>query len=100
MSFLEPLLSSVGKPGAGAASGLGHLIGADPSRISRIAGGIGNAANGIAAAGGASPGYAAPQQTAPPEIANHMQLLDPATLQAVLQHFRPAARGQNQMEQY
>jgi hypothetical protein len=95
MSFLEPLLASAGPAlsaagaaGGGAnaaASGLGHLIGVDPSRISSIAGTIGKGMNGIAAGGGASPGYADPGL---PDVNNHMQLLDPAILQAIIQHFQ------------
>jgi hypothetical protein len=68
----------------GAATGLGHLLGVDPSRISSIAGGVGKAANQIATAGGAQGGYAAPEM---PAINNHMQMLDPAVLRALIAHF-------------
>lgn len=67
-----------------AATGLGHVIGADPTRISSIASNIGQGMNGIAAAGGASPGYSAPEA---PSVDNHMQLLDPGTIQQLIQQF-------------
>lgn len=85
MSFLKPLAggaASALQPNS-AASGLGHLIGVDPSRISQIAQGVGTAADGIADAGGATPGYAAPQQP----VNNYMQMLDPNVLQAIYAKF-------------
>lgn len=79
---------------AGASGALGNLVGADPSRISSIAGRIGTGMNGIAAAGGAAPGYTAPGHApgAPAAggaapVDNHMQLLDPDTLQQIIQQF-------------
>lgn len=85
MSFLTPASGA-----NGAATGLGRLLDVDPSRISRIAGGIGNVANGIANAGGAMPGYAAPQP-----VNNYMQLLDPNVLRAIYAKFGggPTAPG-------
>lgn len=88
MSFLQ------GMGGAGAAmgqansaaTGLGHLFDADPSRISMIADRIGKASNGIAAAGGAENGYdgsAAPQN-------NYLQTLDPTVMRALIAKFGPA----------
>ena len=71
-------------PPNAAASGLGRLIGADPARISSIAGNIGRGMNQIASAGGAQEGYAAPEL---PAVNNHMQLLDPKVLQALVQYF-------------
>lgn len=90
MSFLSGGAGALGGLGAAAptagAMGLGKLLGADPSRIGQIAGGIGKAANGIATAGGATPGYDAPQlQPTGPD--NHMQLLDNAVLQRLIQQF-------------
>lgn len=84
-------------PANAAATGLGRLIGADPARISSIARSVGGGMNQIAAAGGAQEGYAAPEL---PAVNNHMQLMDPKILQALVQYFRPSARGQNQMEQF
>lgn len=90
MSFLGPLMGGAGAAGAAsaaapaAATGLGHLIGADPSRISQIAGQIGGGMNRIAAAGGAAPGYEAPQA---PAVNNHMQLLDPEVLHSLIRQF-------------
>lgn len=91
MSFL--------KPGAGAAAsgfqpnsistGFGHMIGADPSRVSMIADRIGKAANGIAAGGGATAGYDG--SAAAPVIDNHLQMLDPEVLRSIIARFRPAA---------
>ena len=93
MSFLNNM------GGAGAAlggfqpnavsSGLGHMIGADPSRVSMIADRIGKAANGIAAGGGASAGYDG--SAAAPQIDNHLQMLDPEVLRSIIARFRPAA---------
>jgi hypothetical protein len=85
MSFLN----SIGGGGNAAASGLGQMVGADPSRISQIAGQIGRGMNGIAQAGGAAPGYAA-DPSAPPAAApvdNHLQLLDPNIIQQLIQKF-------------
>jgi len=94
MSFLAPLLSSIGPAAAGAAAaapaanaaatGLGKLIGTDPSRIASLAHSIGGGMNQIAAAGGAQGGY---QDPGLPPVQNHLQLLDPAVLQALIQHF-------------
>ena len=94
MSFLKPVAGA-----AGAApqtfdpnpisTGFGHMIGADPSRVAMIANRIGTAANGIAAGGGAPAGY---DGSAAP-INNHLQMLDPNVLQAILAKFRPAAPG-------
>lgn len=90
MSFLN----SLGGANA-AASGLGQMVGADPSRISQIAGQIGRGMNGIAAAGGAAPGYATDPSTQPSAapVDNHMQLLDPNIIQQLIQRFggRPQA---------
>jgi hypothetical protein len=73
-----------------AATGLGHLIDVDPARIASIAGDIGKAANPIAAAGGATPAYqAAP--SAP--VQNHLQLLDPAVIRAILQQMGGGTSG-------
>lgn len=69
----------------GMAKGLGNLIGADPSRVADIAGSIGKGMNGIAAAGGAQGGYQGVPEL--PAVNNHMQLLDPKVLQALIQHF-------------
>lgn len=87
MSFLSGLGGAAGAAAAptAAASGLGRIIGADPSRIGTIAGQIGRGMNGIAAAGGATPGYEAPAAAEPP--VNHMQLLDNAVLQRLVQQF-------------
>lgn len=76
MSFLTPAAGA-----SGAATGLGHLLGADPSRISSIASSIGTGMNGIAAAGGATPGYAG-QQPAQPN--NFMQLSNPEWLRTIM----------------
>jgi hypothetical protein len=90
MSFLQGAgagggLAALAAP-TGAATGLGKLLGADPSRIGDIAGGIGKVANGVASAGGATPAYADPglQSMAPD---NHMQLLDNAVLQRLISQF-------------
>lgn len=104
MSFLKPA-AGAGLPLNGAATGfqpndaaagLGRMIDVDPSRISRIANGIGNAANGIAAAGGAPAGYNAatgPMGSLPPQISqmlqNHLQMLNPEILQRILARFQP-----------
>lgn len=95
MSFLKPDAAALSAAGAsGAANGLGRLIDVDPSRIDRIAGGIGKAANGIAAAGGATPGYV-PQQAPQQPVNNYMQLLDPNVLRAIYAKFGggPVAPG-------
>jgi hypothetical protein len=93
MSFLNGRGGALADGGNAAASGLGHMLNTDPSRISQIAGQIGRGMNGIAAAGGATPGYAAPE-AAP---ANHMQLLDDAVLQKIVQQF---GGGMPQQRQY
>lgn len=97
MPMISPLgaLLGLGKSGGGKseepapnpmATGLGKLIGADGSRVSEIAGRIGGGMNQIASAGGAAPGYAAPQ--APQELPNnHLQMLDPNVLRALIQRF-------------
>lgn len=86
MSFLNSIGGAAGAAGGAnsAASGLGHMLGADPSRVSDIAGRIGRGMNGIAAAGGAEPGY---QAEAPTPPANHIQLLDDAVLQRLVAQF-------------
>lgn len=105
MSFLTPLLGSIGGAGAAAgaggaaasalgstsaARGLGHVIGVDPGRISSIADRIGKGANIAAAGGGADAGYAAPELSAPDVApANHLQMLDPGVLQSIIARFRP-----------
>lgn len=101
MSFLNNLGGAAGAAGAanGAASGLGKLIDVNPQRISSIADRIGTGMNGIAAAGGAAAGYGTPQQPAAPQQApgvdNHLQMLDPAVLQSIIQQFgpKPATQG-------
>lgn len=90
MSFLKQQPAAVGAPNS-AATGLGHLFGADPSRISSIANSVGTAANGIADAGGATAGYQAPQQPN-----NYMQLLDPAVLHAIYAKFGGGIPAQRQ----
>lgn len=91
MSFLKPMGGAAGAmPQANAAAtGLGHLFGADPSRISEIAGRIGKGMNAVATAGGATPGYQA--EAAP--VDNHLQLLDPAMLQRIIQQFGGRPQG-------
>lgn len=88
MSFLNGLGGAAGAAAAptAAASGLGKLLHADPTRIGNIASRVGTGMNQIAAAGGATPGYAgaAPEAAAP---ANHMQLLDNAVLQKLIAQF-------------
>ncbi len=79
-----PVAAPVAPPPNAAASGLGKLIGADPARISSIATSLGRGANQIAEAGGAQGGYTAPEL---PAVNNHMQLLDPKILQALVRHF-------------
>lgn len=85
MSFLSGLgglgaAASAAAPNI-AAQGLGHLIGVDPSRVASLASSIGKGMNQVAAAGGA--GSEAP----PLAPQNHLQLLDPAVLQALIQRF-------------
>ncbi len=111
MSFLSGLGGLGGQIGAGlsatglggaagaaagpanwAASGLGKLIGVDPAKISSIANSIGGGMNQIAQGGGAAPSYAAPELPAP-AVNNHMQLLDPRILQALVQHFSGGGQG-------
>jgi hypothetical protein len=114
MSFLKPLAQSglFGIGGMAAAGGglkslapLGGLTGmalahdfghdspsggsAGPSRLDKV----GAALNGIATQGGAEAGYhAAPtgagQLQGAPEVNNHLQMLDPDTLDRLMQHFR------------
>jgi len=96
MSDLGALSALFGKGGGGgeaaapqanaAATGLGKLIGVDPGRISSIADSIGKGMNQIAQGGGAQGGYAAPQLPDAP-VQNHLQLLDPAVIQALIQRF-------------
>lgn len=89
MSFLKPAADAT----AGAnpmATGLGRLIGADPSRVSTIADRIGTGMNMIAAGGGATAGY---DGSAAPQPNNYLQLLDPSVLQALVARFRPASTG-------
>jgi hypothetical protein len=70
------------------ATGLGRLFGTDGSRVSEIAGRIGGGMNQIASAGGAAPGYAAPQAPQGQELPNnHLQMLDPNVLRALIQRF-------------
>lgn len=88
MSFLNS--AGAGAAAAnGASTGLGHMLGVDPSRISSIANSIGTGMNGIAAAGGAPQAYggqAGPQQP----VNNYMQMMDPTVLKAILAKFGPA----------
>lgn len=72
-------------PANAAASGLGRMIGVDPSRISSIADSVGKGMNMIAAGGGAQGGYAPAPEL--PAVNNHMQLMDPKILQALVAHF-------------
>lgn len=69
-----------------AATGLGKLLGVDPGRISSIADSVGKGMNQIAQGGGAAGGYAAPQLPDAP-VQNHLQLLDPTVIQALIQRF-------------
>ena len=95
MSFLKDiggsgLLGLGGMAAAGpnsAATGLGHLIGTEPSRIASIADSIGKVSNGIATAGGATAGYDAPA----PQLSNYMQMMDPRVLKAITDHFGAGA---------
>lgn len=82
---LKPVAAAVPQANA-AATGLGKLIGVDGAKISSIADSIGKGMNQIAAAGGAGQGYAAPELPSAP-VQNHMQLLDPAIIRALLQQF-------------
>lgn len=85
------------------AAGLGHMIGAEPSRVSQVADRIGNGMNMIAAAGGAQPGYVKPvrsvmpaQPVGAPEGAapdNHLQMLDTEVLRNLIARFRPSSTG-------
>lgn len=109
MSFLKPGAGAQAAPSVAPATlpapsnpmanGLGHLFGTDEARVSRIADRIGNGMNMIAAGGGAQPGYARPAGYAQPEAApqgevtNHLQLLDPDVLKALVARFRPSATG-------
>lgn len=99
MSFLAPLMASAAPAAAAtaatvapnaAATGLGKLIGADPTRIASIAHNIGGGMNQIAAAGGGQGAY---QDPGLPPVQNHLQLLDPAVLQALIQHFGGGGGG-------
>ncbi len=120
MSFLKGLIPGMGggtEAAAGAApalanpmaNGLGSVLGTSGSNVSSIADRIGMGANQIAQAGGAEAGYAPPPVgmakhpstgDMPADPNNHLQLLDPAVLHALVQKFSSPARGQNQMEQY
>lgn len=91
MSFLKPAPDATAAANP-MASGLGHLFNTDPSRVSAIADRIGRGMNLIAAGGGAQPGYAPPEPSQD-VTANHLQLLDPSVLQALVQRFRPASTG-------
>jgi len=73
------------------AGGLARLLGTDGSRVSSITDRIGMGMNQVASAGGAHPGYAARQQ-----LPNHLQMLNPEALQAIIQRFRPTAGVQYQ----
>lgn len=130
MSFLTNLMGgaggAAGSLGGGAAAGvagamgggnpmangLGQMFGSSGSHVSDIANRIGMGSNQVAAAGGAQPGYQPPPSyqppadksvttgTMPPDPNNHLQLLDPQVLHALIQKFSNPTRGQNQMEQF
>jgi hypothetical protein len=85
MSFLKPGAGATAQTFNPVSTGFGHMIGADPSRVSMIADRIGKAANGIAAGGGATAGYDGSAAL----INNHLQMLDPDTLQRIIAQFRP-----------
>lgn len=95
MSFLN----NIGGAGAAAggfqpsaiSSGFGHMIGADPSRVSMIADRIGKAANGIATSTGVSADYNGSARA--PQIDNHLQMLDPNILQSIIARFQPTTQG-------
>lgn len=82
------------------AAGLGKLIGSGAPQVQNVADRIGMGANQIAAAGGAQPGYAPPPAAMQGDPNNHLQLLDPQVLHALIQKFSNPTRGQNQMEQF
>lgn len=96
MSFLRDIggsgllglggMAAAGGPNS-AATGLGHLIGTEPSRVSSIANAVGKISNGLAEAGGATPGYDAPA----PQLSNYMQMMDPRVLKAITDHFGTGA---------
>lgn len=90
MSFLrsQPTADPLYQPNS-AATGLGHLINVDPSRIGQIANSIGQGANGIATAGGAPAGYDG--SAAPVAMSNHLQWLDPGMLQRLQSMFSGGA---------
>ena len=101
MSFLKGTLGDIVgtiSPAAGLASGQGlgqYLpmlspaamlmgLGSRPSHDNSVADSIGKAANVVAQAGGAGPGY----QTAPAvPVQNHLQNLDPAVIQQLINSF-------------
>ena len=88
MGFLKGLFpAQQGMAPNGAAMGLGHLLGADPSRISSIADRVGQVSNRIAGMGGAEQGYQ------PMQMNNIMQKLDPAVLQALIEQFQSSQIG-------
>jgi hypothetical protein len=72
-----------------AASGLGHALGVDPSRVASIAGTVGKRGepnrSGRRCAGGLSKPRL--QGAALPAVNNHLQMLDPQVLRALIQHF-------------
>lgn len=78
MSFL--------KPDAAGGTGLGSSLGFNPGDVKAF----GTAMNGIASAGGATPGYASQQA---PDVNNHLQLLDPDVLKAIIAKFGPTPIG-------
>lgn len=67
-------------------TGLGSSLGFNPGDVRAF----GTAMNGIASAGGAAPGYASQQA---PDVNNHLQLLDPAVLKAIIAKFAPPQMG-------
>lgn len=75
MSFLKSAA------GAGGVTGLGASLGLNPTSLQTL----GTAMNGIASVGGASPGYAG--QQGDPGLNNHLQMLDPEVLRAILAKF-------------
>lgn len=83
---LAPVATAASPTANAAATGLGKLIGVDPGKISSIADNVGKGMNMIAQGGGAQGGYAAPELPAP-AVNNHMQLMDPKILQALVQYF-------------
>lgn len=100
MSFLSslgpaaPAASATSNP---LASGLANMLGTTSDHISDIAGRIGQGMNSIAKAGGASEGYN-PAPAMP--MQNHLQMLDPGTIQAIIAKFGGARPGQMQPQGY